>query len=54
MLFPCLVFQEKSDVQPDIPPTLDGGRDADLKIAANVGAVKDRFGVQNIVAESKL
>lgn len=53
-LLSCFVFQEKTDVEPVIPPKLEEGRDAILEIAAKVGAVQDRFGVQNIDAESKL
>lgn len=48
MLLPCFVSQEKTDVKPAIPPTLEEGRDA------NLSALQDRYGVLNIDAESKL
>ena len=53
-LLSCFVFQEKTDVEPVIPPKLEEGRDAILDIASKVGAVQDRWGVQNFDAETKL
>ncbi|TFY63324.1 hypothetical protein EVJ58_g3329 [Rhodofomes roseus] len=41
----CFVFQEKTDVEPVIPPKLEQGRDAIIAIAERVGAIQDRHKV---------
>lgn len=41
----CFVFQEKTDVEPVIPPKLEEGRDAILAIADRVERVQDRHKV---------
>ncbi|KAG5731038.1 hypothetical protein E4T56_gene15574 [Termitomyces sp. T112] len=40
-LLSCFVFQEKTDVEPVIPPKLEEGRDAILAISDRVGRVQD-------------
>ena len=47
-LLSCFVFQEKTDVEPIIPPKLKEGLDAVMAIAERVGAVQDR---QKVAAE---
>ncbi|KAI0715060.1 antiviral helicase [Earliella scabrosa] len=47
-LLSCFVFQEKTDVEPIIPPKLKEGLDAVMTIAERVGAVQDR---QKVAAE---
>ncbi|TCD65475.1 hypothetical protein EIP91_002593 [Steccherinum ochraceum] len=44
-LLSCFVFQEKTDVEPVIPPKLQEGRDAILAISERVGSVQDRHKV---------
>lgn len=46
-LISCFVFQEKTDVEPVIPPKLQAGRDAILAIVARV----DKVQLQNNVGE---
>ncbi|KAJ3535718.1 hypothetical protein NMY22_g6357 [Coprinellus aureogranulatus] len=40
-LLSCFVFQEKTDVEPVVPPRLEEGRDAILAIADRVGRIQD-------------
>lgn len=40
-LLSCFVFQEKTDVEPLIPPKLEEGRDAILAISERVGRIQD-------------
>ena len=40
-LLSCFVFQEKTDVEPVLPPKLEEGRDAILSISEWVGRVQD-------------
>lgn len=40
-LLSCFVFQEKTDVEPDIPPKLQEGRDAILAISDRIGRTQD-------------
>ncbi|CAK5264477.1 unnamed protein product [Mycena citricolor] len=40
-LLSCFVFQEKTDVEPVIPPRLEEGRDAILAISDRVGRIQD-------------
>lgn len=40
-LLSCFVFQEKTDVEPALPVTLERGRDAILAIADRVGRIQD-------------
>lgn len=40
-LLSCFVFQEKTDVEPSIPPKLEQGRDAILAISDRIGRVQD-------------
>ncbi|KAG6851342.1 hypothetical protein H0H93_005740 [Arthromyces matolae] len=40
-LLSCFVFQEKTEVEPTIPPKLEAGRDAILAISDRVGRVQD-------------
>jgi len=40
-LLSCFVFQEKTDVEPVIPPKLQEGRDAILAISDRVGRIQD-------------
>ncbi|EPT03462.1 hypothetical protein FOMPIDRAFT_1158982 [Fomitopsis schrenkii] len=44
-LLSCFVFQEKTEVEPVIPPKLEEGRDAIIAIAERVGAIQDRHKV---------
>lgn len=53
-LLSCFVFQEKTDVEPAIPPRLEEGRAALLAIADRVGAVQDRHKVAAPDAETRL
>jgi antiviral helicase SKI2 len=63
-LLSCFVFQEKTDVEPAIPPRLEEGRDAILAIADRVGRIQDlnkvvadehksqmKFGLMEVVYE---
>jgi antiviral helicase SKI2 len=47
-LLSCFVFQEKTDVEPVIPPRLEEGRDAIIEISDRVGRVQDS---KKVVAE---
>lgn len=40
-LLSAFVFQEKTDVEPALPPRLQAGRDALAKIADRIGRVQD-------------
>ncbi|KAG6878176.1 hypothetical protein C0993_011249 [Termitomyces sp. T159_Od127] len=40
-LLSCFVFQEKTDVEPVIPPKLEEGRDAIIAISERVGRIQD-------------
>jgi len=40
-LLSCFVFQEKTDIEPDIPPRLEQGRDAIIAISDRVGRIQD-------------
>lgn len=40
-LLSCFVFQEKTDIEPAIPPKLEQGRDAIMAISDRVGRVQD-------------
>lgn len=40
-LLSCFVFQEKTDVEPAIPPKLEQGRDAIMAISDRVGGIQD-------------
>ncbi|KAH7922845.1 ATP-dependent RNA helicase [Leucogyrophana mollusca] len=44
-LLSCFVFQEKTEVEPVIPPKLEEGRDAIIAISDKVGRVQDRHKV---------
>ncbi|THV06548.1 ATP-dependent RNA helicase [Dendrothele bispora CBS 962.96] len=44
-LLSCFVFQEKTDVEPAIPPKLEEGRDAIIAISERVGRLQDRHKV---------
>lgn len=62
-LLSCFVFQEKTDVEPSIPPKLEEGRDAILAIADRVERVQEhhkvpgeefrvlKFGLMEVVYE---
>ncbi len=41
-LLSCFVFQEKSDVEPVLPPKLETGRDAIIGISERIGRVQDQ------------
>lgn len=47
-LLSCFVFQEKTEVEPVIPPRLEEGRDAIIEISDRVGGVQDS---KKVVAE---
>lgn len=47
-LLSCFVFQEKTDVEPVIPPKLAEGRDAIIAISDRIGSLQDRL---NVVSE---
>lgn len=47
-LLSCFVFQEKTDVEPIIPPRLGEGRDAIMVISDRVGRIQDQ---KKVVAE---
>lgn len=40
-LLSCFVFQEKTDIEPAIPPKLEQGRDAIMAISDRVGRIQD-------------
>ncbi|PCH34097.1 antiviral helicase [Wolfiporia cocos MD-104 SS10] len=44
-LLSCFVFQEKTEVEPVIPPKLEEGREAIMAIAERIGAVQSRHKV---------
>jgi antiviral helicase SKI2 len=44
-LLSCFVFQEKTDVEPVIPPKLEVGRDAILEISDRIGRIQDHHKV---------
>ncbi|KAF9444604.1 ATP-dependent RNA helicase [Macrolepiota fuliginosa MF-IS2] len=44
-LLSCFVFQEKTEVEPSIPPKLQEGRDAILAISDRVGRIQDHHKV---------
>jgi antiviral helicase SKI2 len=63
-LLSCFVFQEKTDVQPEVPPKLKAGQDEIMKLADRVGrrqlankvadpdfAGKLKFGLVEVVYE---
>ncbi|KAI0035130.1 antiviral helicase [Vararia minispora EC-137] len=53
-LLSAFVFQEKTDVEPVIPPKLEEGREALLVISDRVGRVQDRHKVSNEGSRSSL
>jgi antiviral helicase SKI2 len=53
-LLSAFVFQEKTDVEPVIPPKLEEGRDALLAIAERVGRVQDSHKVAEADFEKAL
>ncbi|KAF9075050.1 antiviral helicase [Rhodocollybia butyracea] len=53
-LLSCFVFQEKTDVEPVIPPKLEQGRDAILAIGDRVGRIQDSHKVATEDFQSKL
>ncbi|KAK1233069.1 Antiviral helicase ski2 [Marasmius sp. AFHP31] len=53
-LLSCFVFQEKTDVEPVIPPKLEQGRDAIIAISEKVGRLQDRHKVAAEESRSKL
>ncbi|KAH7881181.1 ATP-dependent RNA helicase [Lentinula edodes] len=53
-LLSCFVFQEKTDVEPVIPPRLEQGRDAILAISDRVGRIQDSFKVASEDFQTKL
>ncbi|KAF9011054.1 antiviral helicase [Cyathus striatus] len=63
-LLSCFVFQEKTDVEPVVPPKLEEGRDAILAISDRIGHIQDvhkvavedfrstvKFGLMEVVYE---
>lgn len=53
-LLSCFVFQEKTDVEPVIPPKLEEGRDAIIAISDRVGRLQDKHKVATEEFRSKL
>lgn len=53
-LLSCFVFQEKTDVEPAIPPKLEEGRDAILNIADKIGRVQDKHKVAAVSTQERL
>jgi antiviral helicase SKI2 len=53
-LLSCFVFQEKTDVEPVIPPKLREGLDAITAISDRVGRVQDRHKVAAADSQSSL
>ncbi|KAJ4485612.1 antiviral helicase [Lentinula aciculospora] len=53
-LLSCFVFQEKTDVEPVIPPRLEQGRDAILAISDRVGRTQDLHKVASEDFQTKL
>lgn len=50
----CFVFQEKTDVEPAIPPKLEQGRDAILAISDRIGRIQDSHKVASEDFRTKL
>lgn len=48
-LLSCFVFQEKTDIEPEIPPKLKAGQDAILAISDRIGRIQD---MHKVVAPS--
>lgn len=44
-LLSCFVFQEKTDIEPALPPKLEMGRDAIIAISDRVGRIQDSYKV---------
>jgi len=44
-LLSAFVFQEKTDIEPEIPPRLQQGREAIMDIAGRIGRIQDSHGV---------
>jgi len=44
-LLSCFVFQEKTDIEPVIPPKLEMGRDAIIAISDRVERIQDSYKV---------
>jgi len=53
-LLSCFVFQEKTEVEPVIPPKLEQGRAAIIAISEKVGRLQDRHKVAAEESRSKL
>lgn len=53
-LLSCFVFQEKTEVEPSLPLTLQEGRDAILAINDRVGRIQDRHNVASEESRSAL
>jgi antiviral helicase SKI2 len=53
-LLSCFVFQEKTDVEPNLPPRLEQGRDAILAISERVGRLQDSHKVVAAEFQSSL
>ncbi|KAK7058645.1 Antiviral helicase ski2 [Paramarasmius palmivorus] len=53
-LLSCFVFQEKTEVEPVIPPKLEEGRDAIIAISDRVGRLQDRHKVAAEESRSKM
>ncbi len=44
-LLSCFVFQEKTEVDPVVPPKLDEGKEAIMAISDRVGRLQDKYSV---------
>lgn len=53
-LLSCFVFQEKTDVEPEIPLKLEQGRDAILAICDRVGRLQDSYKIAGEDVRAKL
>jgi antiviral helicase SKI2 len=53
-LLSCFVFQEKTEVEPVIPPKLEEGRDAIIAISERIGQLQDRHKIAAEDARTKL
>ncbi|KAF5392467.1 hypothetical protein D9757_002240 [Collybiopsis confluens] len=53
-LLSCFVFQEKTEVEPVIPPKLEQGREAILSISDRIGRIQDSHKVTSEDYQSKL
>ena len=53
-LLSCFVFQEKTEVDPAIPPKLQSGCDVIAAISERIGGLQDRFKVATDDSRSKL